>query len=756
MEIRVARALVRAWRLHEEDVAKGARRVHRASPRTWAALALPLCCLLLSPAAWASQPASPAKTRYAKVSRVCPPPKPGSATCFALARIPVSSTAQGEVGVRPYAANDGASEAGPAGGLTPAQLAGVYGYEPAVGGAGQTVAIVDAFDDPNIEEDLATFDSEYGIAECTKANECFRKVSQTGSSTSLPTADRTGWSVEISLDVEMVHSACPKCKIVLVEAKNEAFTNLAAAVNEAVILGATEVSNSYGALEARIPTVEAAYNHPGVVITAATGDDGYDDWTYLNEGYEPPAKPNMPASLPSVVAVGGTTLKLNESGARASEKVWNGNGPLDLRSFEGYSEGASGGGCSTIFSAQPWQQGVSGFASTGCVNKRLAADVSAVADPLTGFDIYDSYNCGKECERFKLGNEWLTIGGTSLSTPLISSLYALAGGSDGVIYPSLTLYGHLGDPSSLYDVTEGGNGFCDAAAEAACGHPDAFGGLVKGFAFHVDCEYTTACDAAPGFDGPSGVGTPNAISLFKPRLPSAAITPSSSPRPGVAATFSGGASSDPYPGGAISSYSWSWGDGTPASGGVTPTHTYAAVGEYTVTLTVTDSYGLTSIPVTQSVNVAETTPAETSSAIQGVSGFQMSLFPPVPDAELASTSLQVSASGAVTLKIGCPAGESRCSGSLTLRTLGAVSAGGGRAGSKKASVLTLATGTFTVPGGKVKIVTLHLSVKARRLLARAHRLRVRVLIIAHDPAGASHTEQTIAMLRAPKRKHGSG
>lgn len=175
-----------------------------------------------------------------------------------------------------------------------------------------------------------------------------------------------------------------------------------------------------------------------------------------------------------------------------------------------------------------------------------------------------------------------------------------------------------------------------------------------------------------------------------------------------------------------------------------------------MTLTVTDSYGLTSIPVTQSVNVAETTPAETSSAIQGVSGFQMSLFPPVPDAELASTSLQVSASGAVTLKIGCPAGESRCSGSLTLRTLGAVSAGGGRAGSKKASVLTLATGTFTVPGGKVKIVTLHLSVKARRLLARAHRLRVRVLIIAHDPAGASHTEQTIAMLRAPKRKHGSG
>jgi PKD domain/Subtilase family len=656
----------------------------RVGPTTRVALAALVCCLLAAPAAGAKTAPAFKGTRYAKVSRVCPTPKPGYAACFALARVPVSSAAAGEAGVRPYAVNDGASESGPAGGLTPAQLASAYGYEPTSGGSGQTLAIVDAYDDPNIESDLATFDTEYGIAACTTANGCFTKVSQTGSTTSLPEADTTGWSVEISLDVEMAHSACPKCKILLVEANGASFANLASAEDEAVALGATEVSNSYGGPEQELG-ISAAYDHPGVVITAATGDNGYDDWTELNEGFVPPARPNMPASLPWVVAVGGTTLELNEDGKRKSERVWNGNGPLDERYFEGFSEGATGGGCSTLFTAQPWQQDAPGFAASGCAGKRLAADVSAVADPLTGFDIYDSYNCGEDCERFKRGEDWLTIGGTSLSTPLISALYALAGGSKGVSDPSLTLYGHLGEASALYDVTEGGNGFCDAAPESECGHPDGFDELVRGYALHVDCEYTTACDAAPGFDGPSGVGTPNSLSLFEPRQPSAAIATPSSPRAGVAATFSGAASSDPYPGGSISSYSWSWGDGTPDSAGIAPTHTYAAPGVYTVTLTVTDNYGLTSVPVTQSVTVAEgeapanneaggAAPAEApvNQGAQGVSGFQASLVPrPVPDAVLASTSLQVSSTGAVTLKISCPAGESSCSGSATLRTLSA-------------------------------------------------------------------------------------
>jgi len=776
-------------------------------------------------------------TRYAKISPVCPAAQPGDATCFALARVPVPAAAAGDAGVRPYVVNR-AVESGPAGGYTPAELASAYGYEPTAGGTGQTVAIIDAYDDPNIESDLGAFDTHYGIAACTQANGCFTKVSQTGSRTSLPEADTTGWSVEISLDVETAHSTCPKCKILLVEADDTSFKNLSAAVSEAITLGATEVSNSYGGAEGELETPEkAAFNHPGVVIAAATGDYGYDDWTQLNEGYEPPARPNMPASLPSVVAVGGTTLELNSEGKRSSETAWNGNGPLDDSE---YAEGATGGGCSTLFNAETWQQYAPGYAASGCEGKRLTADVAAVANPFTGFDIYDSYDCGTACENYRRGADWITIGGTSLATPLISSLYALAGGSNGVSYPALTLDGHLGESSALYDITEGGNGFCDAAPESECGHPDAFGALVEGYALQVDCEYTTACDAAPGFDGPSGVGSPNGLSLFEPLLPTAAITLPSSPKAGLAATFDAGDSSDPYPGGSISSYSWSWGDGTPTSSGANPTHTYLAPGEYILTLTITDTYGLTSLPVTQSVNVVPRTAqelkeeeeaaakkkaeeeaaaqkkaeeeaaakkkkaeeeataklkktaeeaatklkkAEEEAAVERAGEELAAAIKKIeeeataviakhhqeeeaakiqvlgiqeasPDVTLADKPLRANPSGAVTIKISCPAGDANCAGTLTLRTQRAVTSTVAGKPKAKPVVITFGTAAFTIAGGKVETVVLHLSAKARALLGRLHSLGVRVTIVAHNPAGASHTAQSITVLLAPKTSHG--
>ena len=575
----------------------------------------------------------------------------------------------------------------------------------------------------------------------------------------LPEDDTTGWSVETSLDVEMAHSTCPNCKILLVEAQNEGLEDLATAVGEAVALGATEVSNSYGGPEASISAaLEGDYRHPGVVIAAATGDDGYYDWAAANEGVplsELPQRPSMPASLNSVVSVGGTTLELNSAGKRESETVWNGDGPFNESYFVyGLAEGATGGGCSRLFTAQPWQQNVPGFARTGCGSRRLAADVSAVANPYTGFDIYDSYDCGIECELFGAGEGWLTIGGTSVSTPLISSLYALAGGSNGASYPSLALYGHLGDAADLYDVTEGGNGFCDDDG-LACG-ADAYYGV------DIDCEGTTACNAAPGFDGPSGVGTPNGLGLFEPAVPAAVITPPGSLAAGAPAGFSGGASSDPYPGGSIGSYSWSWGDGTPSSGGSAPTHTYAVPGVYTVTLSVTDAYGITSAPVTRSVTVgpsAAEIAAEEAAANKrreeaakagalGVGGFQAHAAAPVPDAKLLSTSLHVSPTGSVTLRISCPAGETSCNGTVTLRTIAAVIAADGRVAKTKASVLTLASGSFTVPGGAVRTVTLHLSAKARALLARVHTLRSRATLLAHDLQGASHTTQALVTLSA--------
>lgn len=467
--------------------------------------------------AWAGLPTSSTSstgTRYAQVRRVCPAPRPGDASCFALALV---SAPAGAAGARPYLVGAGSSSKGPAGGLTPADLASAYRYSPSVGGIGQTVAIIDAYDDPDIEADLGTFDSQYGLTACTTSNGCFAKVGQTGSATSLPAADTTGWSVEISLDVETVHSVCQNCKILLVEADSESFEDLAAAVNEAVTLKATEVSNSYGAPETEMGESEqAAYNHPGVVIAASAGDSGYLNWDEITESFEleAPRVPDAPASLPSVVAVGGTSLKLKANGTRKSESVWNDSGRPSHREFKQYS--ATGGGCSTLFTAPSWQLSAPGWANAACGTKRLDNDISAVADPYTGFDIYDSYVYEPE-----VTSGWMTIGGTSLSSPLISALYGLAGGSHGVSYPAETLYTHLGEASALYDVTTGGNGYCDGEAAGPCGEPavnEAFG--------DIDCEGTTACDATPGFNGPSGVGTPNGLGAFDgpPQLKPTVVT----------------------------------------------------------------------------------------------------------------------------------------------------------------------------------------------------------------------------------------
>ncbi len=464
--------------------------------------------------AWAGLPlpTSPGETRYATVRQVCPAPKPGDASCFALALVPAPA---GAAGVQPYAVGGGSSSKGPAGGLTPADLASAYGFAPAVGGVGQTVAIVDAYDDPNIETDLGTFDSQYGLPACTTANGCFEKVGQTGSTTSLPVLDTTGWSLEISLDVETVHSVCESCKILLVEAESESLANLAAAVNEAVKLKATEVSNSYGALESEMGESEqAAYNHPGVVIAGSAGDSGYLSWDQVAAFLPAPGMPNAPASLPSVVAVGGTTLELKANGARKSESVWNDSGRPSYEEFKRFS--ATGGGCSTLFAAPSWQLGAPSWASTACGTKRLDNDISAVADPYTGLDVYDSYVYEPE---FTPG--WLTIGGTSLSAPLISALYGLAGGSHGVGYPAATLYAHLGEASALYDVTAGGNGYCDGEAIGPCGEP-----AINEEIGDIDCQGTTACDAAPGLDGPSGVGAPNGLGALGglPQLPPTVVT----------------------------------------------------------------------------------------------------------------------------------------------------------------------------------------------------------------------------------------
>jgi subtilase family serine protease len=470
----------------------------RRMERTRALMSWTTCALACAALVAAIVPAAAtASTRYATVHALCAAPRADDASCLALALRPARA---GAAGARAYATAAGATSTGPAGGLTPGDLASAYKYSPDATVSGQTLAIVDAFDDPNVEADLATFDANYSLSACTSSNGCFEKVGETGSTSSLPEADKVGWSAEIALDVETAHSVCESCKILLVEASSEALSDLAAAVNEAAALGASEISNSYGALETQMGASEqSAYDHPGTVVVAASGDAGYLNWDFVAAGMAAPEMPLAPASLPTVVSVGGTALKLTSAGARASESVWNDSGPPSGTKFKQFAAG--GGGCSTLFAAPSWQLGAAGWSSTGCGSMRLDNDVAAVADPYTGFDIYDSYAYSKE---FKTG--WLTIGGTSLTAPLIAGMYALAGGAHGTSYPASTPYAHAGQSTALYDVAKGGNGYCDGEAPGMCGEPEVNELLGK-----VDCEGTSACDAIAGFDGPSGVGSPTGL-----------------------------------------------------------------------------------------------------------------------------------------------------------------------------------------------------------------------------------------------------
>jgi hypothetical protein len=262
------------------------------------------------------------------------------------------------------------------------------------------------------------YTNTYGIPDlptCTSpadARACFVKVSQTGSTSALPRKD-AGWAREIALDIETAHQICQNCKLILVEASSNSFANLAAAEDEAALLGANVISNSYGGSEFSSETsgsYDGHFNHPGIAITVSSGDSGY--------GVE------YPAASQYVTAVGGTTLNLNSSNQRTSETVWSG----------------AGSGCSAYEPKPSWQT------DTGC-SRRTVADVSADADPASGASVYDT-------TRYQGQMGWFKVGGTSLSAPLIGGVYAL--GTLPVTAGSYP-YSHR---TSLFDVTSGSNGNC--------------------------------------------------------------------------------------------------------------------------------------------------------------------------------------------------------------------------------------------------------------------------------------------------------
>ncbi len=395
-------------------------------------------------------------------AQVCPrPEKPGEMACMSVVR-----TDDGAATPR-----FGLQRAATPAGYGPADIASAY-HLPATGGDGVTVAIVDAFDNPNAEADLAVWRAQYGLSPCTTANGCFRKIDQRGG-TDYPAAD-VGWALEIALDLDAVSAACPACHILLVEADDNYMNNLGEAVNRAVAEGARVVSNSYGGTESDSNNEfdESYFDHPGTAITASTGDFGYEV--------------NYPAASPKVTAVGGTSLVRDAGSARGwTEKVWwdGTHGP--------------GSGCSA-FSAKPsWQQ------DTGCAG-RTVSDVSALADPATGLAVYNTYQ----------NNGWMVGGGTSLAAPLVAAMYALAKAPGSGDYPSQ--YPYLQN-SALNDVTEGVNGSCDPAY---------------------------LCTAGPGYDGPTGLGTPNGVTALSPigahGEVSGIVTDAASGKPVAGATVTAG------------------------------------------------------------------------------------------------------------------------------------------------------------------------------------------------------------------------
>ncbi len=458
-------------------------------------------------------PAAKAGKPGADVRRVCATPKKGYAACMALLR----------TNVKPRKGRFAPDQA--PFGYGAADLQSAYNLPSATAGKGETVAVIDAYDDPTAEADLAVYRAQYGLPPCTTANGCFAKVNENGQAAPLPptaggTAGGSGWDVEESLDIDMVSAACPNCHILLVEANSNADIDLDMAVDEAVALGAKYVSNSYSGSEYSGETQEDQYfNHPGVAITASAGDGGYGV--------------NYPAASPYVTAVGGTSLTRDPGSPRGwTESVY------DTNDIEG-----TGSGCSAYEPKPSWQT------DSGCAN-RTVADVSADADPNTGVAIYDSYSAGG----------WNEVGGTSVASPLVAATYALAGTPAAGSYPASYPYAN---PTALNDVTAGTN---------------------AGYG----CVSAYLCTAGPGYDGPTGLGTPDGVAAF--------ASPHHGPQHTV--TISGKVTDG-------SGQGWPLSAAITASGIPGTVYTNPATGTYSLKVPPSEAYTLTVTPVASGYQITQ-------------------------------------------------------------------------------------------------------------------------------------------------------
>jgi subtilase family serine protease len=405
----------------------------RRTPALLASAALAAAALTSVPAS-----AAPSATGVAHSARVCAAPShAGVAACHA--RVVVD--ANGKPVATPAATTPS--------GLWPADLVSAYNVPAST--TARTIAIVDAYNDPTAESDLATYRAQFGLGACTVASGCLTIVNQNGGTSPLPANDG-GWAQEISLDLDMASAICPSCHLLLVEATSNQFTDLAAAVDRAAATaGVVAISNSYGGPEFSTETsatYNAHFNHPGKAITVSTGDSGY--------GVQ------FPASSQYVTAVGGTSLTRSTNARGWSESAWSG----------------AGSGCSAYVAKPAWQH-------DGSCTRRTVADVSAVADPNTGVAVY-----GPSGSTGTGASAWMVFGGTSASAPIVAGMYALGSATGSFSYPAQKAYSST---ASLYDVTSGSNGRCTRGKNSSGAY---------------------LCQGTVGYDGPTGLGTPHGVGAF--------------------------------------------------------------------------------------------------------------------------------------------------------------------------------------------------------------------------------------------------
>ncbi len=316
------------------------------------------------------------------------------------------------------------------GGLTPAQFRKAYGIDQLPNnGAGITVAIVDAYGNPNAQADLDAYDKAYGLPAGT--------VTTIYPQGPIANVDE-GWALETDLDIQMVHAIAPKANIILEAAKSPTNGNLLGAVKDAYQKrGAKVVSMSFGGGEFASQTskkadgIFAAGNAKGVSFTASSGDNG--------------TGAQYPAASPYVVSVGGTTLNVQPDGTYVSETAWSG----------------SGGGISAFENAPVFQAGFNTHP------KRGIPDVAMVGDPATGVMIYDSFGYNKQ-------KGFFILGGTSVAAPMFAGVLALVdqGRASSLKVANVEIYAtakaHY--TTDFHDVVAGNNGACGAICNAGKGY----------------------------------------------------------------------------------------------------------------------------------------------------------------------------------------------------------------------------------------------------------------------------------------------